>query len=125
MRVLRHARRLCRPEGTILDLTSVHPPASIEHDGVELGQLEQTAFLARAAITEDAVDALVTAGLLVAEASVVVDVLKHFDSGADAIEDIDRRAVTRLPDALRAKLRRIGGPVAERSHCLLRRLRVE
>ena len=49
MRVLCHVRRLCRPEGIVLDLTTVPPEAAVERDGVVLGRLDQAAFLERAA----------------------------------------------------------------------------
>jgi hypothetical protein len=124
VRVLRHAHRLCRPGGIVLDLTSVPPAATMELDGAELGELDQVAFLADAAITEQAVEQFLGDGLLEEEASRALDVLAHFDSGRDAIADMARRGRTRLPDALRARLEHIDRPVVERSHCLLRRLRV-
>ena len=124
MRVLRHAHRLCRPGGIILDLTSVPPAASLELDVRMLGRLDQRDFLARAAKTEEAVELLLAEGLLAEEASVALAVLKHFDSGPEAIEDMDGRRVTRLPRRLRGTLEHTGRPLVERSHCLLRRLRV-
>ena len=124
MRVLRNAHRLCRPDGVILDLTTVPPAAGIELDGALLGRLDQRSFLADAATTEKAVELLVADGLLVEETSLAHSVLMHFDSGPDAIEDLGGRRVTRLPDELRETIERIDRPLVERSHCLLRRLRV-
>jgi hypothetical protein len=116
---------MCRPGGIVLDLTSVPPAATMELlDGTELGELDQVAFLADAAITEEAVEQFLADGLLEEEASRTLDVLAHFDSGRDAIADMARRGRTRLPDPLRARLEHVDRPVVERSHCLLRRLRV-
>lgn len=124
MRVLRHARRLARPGGLFLDLTSIPPAAAIEHDGAVLGRLDQGAFLARAAVTEAAVDRFVGDGLLVEEARCEVDVLKHFDTGGDMLEDTAGRAYSHVPPELTPTVGAIMDPVVERSHCLLRRLRV-
>ena len=124
MRVLRHVHRLTEPGGLALDLTTVPPAAVIEHAGVVLGSLEQVEFLDRAARTEAAVDALIAEGLLAEEASLAHAVLKHFGSAAELVEDLDQRPASNLPSALRRILDGVEGPVAERSFCLLRRLRV-
>ncbi len=124
MRVLCHVRRLCRPEGIVLDLTTVPPEAAVERDGVVLGRLDQAAFLERAARSEATVDRFVADGLLAEEASLEVDVVKHFDSGADLLDDVAEREMTRVPPALRASLPQVAEPLVERSFCLLRRLRV-
>lgn len=124
MRVLRHVHRSTRPDGLVLDLTTVPPAAVIEHAGEVLGSLDQAAFLERAARTEAAVDALIAEGLLAEEASLSHAVLKHFGSAAELVADLDQRPVSNLPSALRDVLDGVGGPVAERSFCLLRRLRV-
>ena len=50
--------------------------------------------------------------------------LTSFDSGADVVDDIAGRGVTRMPPALGAELEQIVAPLVERSFCLLRRLRV-
>jgi hypothetical protein len=124
VRVLDHALTLCRPGGLVLDLTSVPPPASLESQGAVIGELDQAAFLERAAITEEAVDRAVADGRLAEEASVAFDVLKHFDSGPDVLADLAERSATRLPEALRPQLAAVDAPVVERTRSLLRRLRV-
>jgi hypothetical protein len=124
VRVLRHVLQLVRRDGVVLDLTTIPPAAVVERGGVSLGALEQTAFLARAVRTEEAVDAMVAEGLLVEEARLEHDVLKHFDSRPELVDDVGQRAVTRLPQALRERLDDVDGPLVERSFCLLRRLRV-
>lgn len=124
MRVLRHVHRLTRPGGLVLDLTTVPPAAVIEHAGEPLGSLDQVDFLERAARTEGAVDALIAEGLLAEEASLAHAVRKHFGSAAGLVADLDQRPASRLPSALRHILDGVEGPVAERSFCLLRRLRV-
>ncbi len=98
MRVLRHAHRLCKPGGVLLDLTTVPPAASIEAGGTVLGRLEQTAFLERAAIDRGPRStAWWSQGLLVEESVLSLDVLKHFDSGADAIADLAVRPRDEAP----------------------------
>jgi SAM-dependent methyltransferase len=124
VRVLRHVHRLCRPGGIVLDLTTVRPEAAVERDGVVLGRLDQASFLERAARSEEAVDRFVADGLLVEEASVELDVLKHFDSGPDLLDDVSERGLTSVPPALGAALERVATPLVERSYCLLRRLRL-
>lgn len=125
MRVLRHVHRLTRPGGLVLDLTTVPPAAVIEHRGEVLGSLDQAGFLERAARTEAAVDALVAEGLLVEEASLAHDVLKHFGTAGELVADLEQRPASNLPSALRDLLDGVDGPVAERAFCLLRRLRVQ
>ena len=124
MRVLRHLRPMCRPRAIVLDLTTVPPEAAVERDGVVLGRLDQASFLERAARSEEAVDRFVADGLLVEEASIELDVLKHFDSGPDLLDDVSGRELTAVPPALRATLPLVAAPLVERSFCLLRRLRV-
>ncbi len=124
MRVLSHVYRLCRPQGIVLDLTAVPPEAAVECDGAVLGRLDQAAFLERAARSEEAVDRFVARGLLVEEASIELDVLKHFDSGADLLDDVSERGMTSIPSALGATLEQVATPLVERSFCLLRRLHV-
>jgi hypothetical protein len=124
VRVLRHAVSLCKPGGVVLDLTTVPPAAVVERDGAVLGSLEQEEFLARAAVTEQAVDLLVAEGRLSEEASVPHAVLKHLDSGPDLLADVAGRSVTSAGPELRRVLERADQPLVERSYCLLRRLRV-
>jgi hypothetical protein len=123
--VLRNVHRLCEPGGIVLDLTCVPPPAGVEVRGRLIGRLDQERFLERAAHTEQAVAALVVEGLLVDEASLRHEVLEHYETAADLIEDVDGRRYSRLPPAVRESLASIEEPVVERSTCLLRRLRVQ
>jgi hypothetical protein len=123
VRVLRHCHRLCRPDGILLDLTSVPPPAVVELDGTPLGRLDQALFLSRAATTEEAVERLIAEHLLADEASLAHDVLKHFDSGSELVADVAGRGATRVPPELVPVLEQVTRPVTERSFCLLRRLR--
>lgn len=125
MRVLRHVHSLCRPGATVLDLTSVPPPAAVEAAGDVVGHLDQRVFLARAAVTELAVDRFVADGRLAELASIRFPVLKHFDSETEAISDMDARPVSRLPAELRDRLAEVTAPVVERSWSLLRALRVQ
>jgi hypothetical protein len=123
VRVLRHVHRLARPHGVVLDLTSIPPAAVVEHHGDVVGSLDQAVFLERAALTEAAVDAVISEGLLVEEASLAHDVLKYFESGRELVADVAGRRVTRLSPGLKGVLEGIDGPLVERSFCLLRRLR--
>lgn len=124
MRVLRHARRLTKPGGHFVDLTTVPPAAVVELRGEPIGSLDQVSFLARAAQTEAAVDLLIDEGVLLDEASLRHSVLKHFGSGRELVADVAARSVTRLPAELRATVEQIAAPLVERSFCLVRRLRV-
>lgn len=124
MRVLRHARRLTKPGGLFVDLTTVPPAAVVELRDEPIGSLDQVSFLERAARTEAAVDLLIDEGLLLEEASLRHSVLKHFGSGRELVADVAARSVTRLPAELRETIELIATPVVERSFCLIRRLRL-
>lgn len=124
MRVLRHARRLTKPAGLFVDLTTVPPAAVVELRDKPIGSLDQALFLERAAQTEAAVDLLIDEGLLLEEASLPHSVLKHFGSGRELVAEVAERSVTRMPAELRERTELIADPVVERSFCLIRRLRV-
>jgi alpha-D-ribose 1-methylphosphonate 5-triphosphate synthase subunit PhnL len=124
VRVLRHARRLTKPGGLFVDLTTVPPAAVVELRHEPIGSLDQVSFLERAAQTEAAVDLLIDEGLVVEEASLQHSVLKHFDSGRELVADVAARSVTRMPAELRETIELIATPIVERSFCLIRRLRV-
>ena len=124
MGVLRNVLRMCEPGGILLHLTCLPPAAAIEVEGRVLGRLDQRRFLERVARTEEAVDLLIAEELLVEEASLAHDVLKHYDTSADLIADIGERRFSRVPATLERKLAGTTRPVVERTRCLLRRLRV-
>ena len=115
---------MCEPGGILLDLTCAPHGAVVELDGRPLGRLDQKRFLERVARTEEAVELLIAEGRLVEEASLAHDVLKHYNTGPDLIADVGKRRFSRVPTALAKKLAGVGGPVVERTACLLRRLRV-
>jgi len=122
--VLRKVHRVCRPGGSVLDLTCVPPAAAVELDGRRLGRLDERRFLERAAQTEAAVDLLIDEGRLLEEASLAHDVLKHYSSGPELVAQVSEREHTRVPPTLTRALAGVDSPVVERTNCLLRRLRV-
>lgn len=119
--VLRRLVAALVPAGVVLDLSSVPPAAEIETGGIVLGSLDEDAFFARSLPAMAGLDALVAGGLLREAGRSSCDILLHFDSGAELIEDVGTRAHTRLSDDLGERLTLVEGPVRQREHCVLRR----
>ena len=122
--VLRSLVEALVPGGIVLDLGSVPPAAEIESGGVVLGSLDEDAFFAEALPAMAGLDALVAEGVLREEGRTTCDMLLHFDSSEDLVEDVETRSHTRLTEDLAERLRQVAAPVRQHEHCLLRRFRL-
>ena len=112
-----------RPGGIVLDLQVIRPNPRAESGDVVICEMDGTPLFAKADAAVAAVDALIAAGRLVEEAVDDHDVLKHYPSGSDLLDEWergDRRPLGDGPD----RLREIHRPCVTRERCRLRRLRV-
>jgi hypothetical protein len=121
--VLRNMVGAVRPGGLVLDLQVIRPDPVVEAGGRVVCEIDGGPLFRSADAATAAVDELVAAGVLVEEALDDHDVLKHYASGPDLIEDfaakprrISAEGLERLPS--------VTGPCVVRERCRLRRLRV-
>jgi hypothetical protein len=119
---LRHVHRLVVPNGTLVD---VHPVSEerVEAQGGAIGVIEEpewtTVELPNA---EAALRRTVREGLYALEAEREYDVLSHFDSSAELIEE--KRDLLECQAALTARIEAATPPLVTRMRVVLRRLRV-
>lgn len=122
MHVLRNMTQAVAPGGLLLDLQVIRPNPVVESDGRVVCEIDGGPLFRTADAAAGAVDAAVAAGALQEEAVDDHDVLKHYSSGADLIDDFADKE-RKLPDGALAGLRRLAA-CAVRERCRLRRLRV-
>lgn len=124
MDVLGNAVAGARPGGTVLDLQVIRPHPVVESDGEALSVVDGEPLFRRADAAVAAVDALVAAGRLSEEAVDDHDVLSHYASGAELVDDLEPKERSLAPDDAR-RLRAVARPCAIRERCRLRRRRVD
>lgn len=122
MHALRRIHRALVPRGVLLDLHPV-PPTPVEAGGVELGEVDETDFIPLLRATEAELEKTVAAGLFAHEDGVGFEVLEHFETGRALLEHARDWENIRLPEDVRRRVRRAGGPLVIRHHLVLRRLR--
>jgi hypothetical protein len=120
--VLSHMVGALKPGGIVLDLQVIRPNPRVESGGRLVCELDGTPLFAKADAALAAVEAAVAAGTLVEQARDDHDVLKHYDGGADLVDDLARseRRPIGIPEA---EVRALAGPCVTRERCRLRRLR--
>lgn len=123
MDVLRNLLRALVPGGRVVDLLSVPPPEQVEVDGEVIGELDNSAFFARALPAAAGLDALAAEGILAHEYEERFPIFVRYPSGAELVDDVAQREYTRMPAALARRVRAIAGPCEIRDNCLARRLR--
>jgi hypothetical protein len=111
------------PGGIVLDLQVIRPNPVVEVDGRAVCELDGEPLFEWADAATAAVDARAAAGDLVEEAVDDHDVRKHYEDGADLVDDVAQKK-RRLDPTDVPKVRAIDRPVAIRERCRLRRLRV-
>jgi len=121
--VLRNMVDAVKPGGAVLDLQVIRPDPIVESDNRVLCEIDGEALFRKADAATAAIDALVFSGQLVEEAVDDHDVRKHYENGADLIDDFANKE-RRLPDAALRDLRWVKRPCLVRERCRLRRLRV-
>ena len=122
MHVLRRFREALVPNGIVLDLQVVRPDPRVELDGRVLCEVDGSPLFAWADAARAAVDRFVADGLLEEEATDDHDVLKHYGTGAELVEDFAPKQ-RKLPADAVPLLRAIDRECVVRERCRLRRLR--
>jgi hypothetical protein len=121
--VLSRFRAALVPEGLLLDLQVIRPDPVVEVDGAVVCEIDGSALFVTADAAAAAVDAMVDAGMLVEEAVDDHDVLKHYATGPELVEDFEPRN-RKLPAVAIPLLRATDQECVVRERCRLRRLRV-
>jgi hypothetical protein len=119
-------RRFCEalvPGGIVLDLQVIRPDPRIESEGRLICTADGSPLFVGADAARAAVDLLVAEGTLVEEAVDDHDVLQHYDTGAELVEDWEPKQ-RRLPESMVPRLRTIERECVVRERCRLRRLRL-
>jgi hypothetical protein len=112
-----------KPGGFVLDLQVIRPNPTVEVDGRALCEIDGEPLFRTADAATAAVDALIHCGRLVQEAIDDHDVRKHYDDGADLVDEFTD-AKRQLPKRAIPRLRAVATHCAVRERCRLRRLRV-
>ena len=123
MHVLRNMVEAVRPGGLVLDLQVIRPNPRAEVDGRLICELDGEPLFRKADAAAAAVDGSVAAGRLLEEAVDDHDVLKHYENGADLMDDWARSGRHPSDDAA-PRLRAVTRPCVTREQCRLRRLQV-
>jgi len=120
--VLRRFRDAVIPRGIVLDLQVIRPHPRVEAEGRLVYVADGSPLFEGADAARAAVDLFVDEGLLVEEAVDDHDMLKHYENGADLVQDWPARRVR--PAAETASfLETIVSECIVRERCRLRRLR--
>jgi hypothetical protein len=121
--VLRHLLRSLVSGGVVVDLLAVPPPERVEAGGDVIGELDESAFFARAIPAAAGLDELVSEGMLAHEHEERFSAFVRYGNGAELAEDIEQEEYTHMPEELGRRVREVTGPCAIRVSCLVRRLR--
>jgi hypothetical protein len=120
--VLRRSREALVPDGVVLDLQVIRPDPRVELDGRVFCEADGTALFVTADAALAAVDLFIAKGLLEEEAVDDHDVVVHYASGAELVDDWEPKK-RKLPAEAVATLRAHPGACLVRERCRLRRLR--
>jgi hypothetical protein len=121
--VLRNMVEAVRPGGLVLDLQVIRPNPRAEAGGVLVCEFDGEPLFVQADAATAAVDALVAGGRLAEEAVDHHDVLQHYASGPDLLDDWAEKERRPIGDGA-ARLRATREPCVVRERCRLRRLRL-
>jgi hypothetical protein len=111
------------PGGIVVDLLAVPPPERVEIDGEVIGELDESAFFARAIPAAAGLDELAAEGMLAQEYEERFPVFVRYPNGAELVEDVAQEEYTHMPAALGRRVERITTPCEIRVSCLVRRFR--
>jgi hypothetical protein len=120
--VLRRTREALVPGGIVLDLQVIRPHPRVETDGRLLCEADGNPLFEYADAAREAVDLLIAEQLLDEEAVDDHDVVHHYSTGAELVEDWEPKK-RKLPLEAVALLRAIEQECGVRERCRLRRLR--
>jgi hypothetical protein len=113
-----------KPGGVVLDLQVIRPNPSVEAGGRVVCEIDGEPLFRMADAATAAVDALIGAGALLEQAVDDHDVRKHYDSGADLVDDFADKKRT-LPSQAVPHLLTLTQPSVVRERCRLRRLQLQ
>ena len=124
MHVLGRMVAAVKPGGVVLDLQVIRPNPSVEAGARVVCEIDGEPLFRMADAATAAVDTLIRAGGLLEQAVDDHDVRKHYDNGADLVDDFaDKKR--RLPNRAVPQLLTLTQPCAVRERCRLRRLQVQ
>ena len=121
MHVLGNMVQAVKIGGVVLDLQVIRPNPRVEVGGRVVSEIDGEPLFRLADAAAAAVDSFLAAGRLVEEAFDDHDVLQHYASGQDLIDDFADKE-RRIPDEGIAALRRVKALCVIRERCRLRRL---
>jgi hypothetical protein len=122
--VLRKMIEAVGPGGVVLDLQVIRPNPSVETGGRLVCEIDGEPLFRMADAATGAVNALIRTGALLEQASDDHDVCKHYDSGADLVDDFSDKK-RQLPDRAVPQLLALTEPCSVRERCRLRRFQVQ
>jgi hypothetical protein len=120
--VLRRFREALAPHGLMLDLQVIRPHPVVETGGDAVCEIDGSALFRTADGAVEQVDAMVEAGLLSEEAVDDHDVLKHYSSGTELVDDF-ADSPRNLPREWIPRLAAADRDYVVRERCRTRRLR--
>ena len=123
MHVLGNMVDAVKPGGIVLDLQVIRPNPSVEVDSRIVCEIDGEPLFRTADAATAAVEALVAGERLTEQAVHDHDVRKHYDNGADLVDDF-ADSERRLPNRAVPRLLTLARPCAVRERCRLRRLQV-
>ncbi len=123
MHVLGQMVEAVKPGGVVLDLQVIRPNPVVEVDGRFVCEIDGEPLFHTADAATAAVDALIAGGRLIEQAVDDHDVLKHYDNGANLVEDFAGKE-RQLPGRDVPGLLTLAQPCTVRERCRLRRLHV-
>ena len=110
------------PGGLVLDLQVIRPNPRVKVEGRVICEIDGEPLFEWADAAIAAVDDRIAAGELVEEAVDDHDVLTHYPSGRDVVEDF-AESRRRLPESALPHLQATAAPCVVEERCRLRRLR--
>lgn len=123
MHVLRQLLESLVPGGAVVDLLAVPPEEQVVVDGEVIGELDNSAFFARALPAAAGLDELAAEDNLVHEHEERFPIYIRYATGAELVADVRETEHTRIPIALERRVGAVAGPCEVRSNCLVRRFR--
>jgi hypothetical protein len=103
--VLRHVRPAVRPGGSLLDIHPLGIDMAVRAGSRGLGFVDASEFAFVVEAMNEAVDQVVSEGLLEEVRVLRRSVVERFDDAAEALEEADGWTNLRLPDSVRRRLR--------------------
>jgi hypothetical protein len=110
-----------RPGGVILDLQVIRPDPRVELAGELVCEIQGGPLFDKADAATAAIDAAIATGRLIEQAVDDHDVLMHYPSGLDLVDDFEDR-LRKIPERAIPRLNAITRPLVIRERCRLRRL---